>query len=391
MKLLPFDYAARNAGRNPLRTLLATVGAGAVVFLVILMGAFVQSLDATLRGTGDPLNMILMGAGSEDYLEQSEIGAGIPSVLEASVPQIARHHDTPLISPEIHHATVVRLPETDDAGPGGATRMALVRGITPVAFLVHRQVFLKEGRPPGMGEVMAGRLAAARLGVPEERLRPGQSLVFEGRPWKISGVFEAPGTAFESEIWAPLEDLRIQTRRDSLTAAVVRLRSPEARTDLQVFTKTRLDLELAAVGEADYYARLAAFYRPMRMMGWAMALLVVGSGLFGGLNTMFAAIASRARELACLETIGFSRRAIVTALLQESLLQAGTGALLAAGLSLAGLSGRAVRFSMGALALEVTGPVLAAGFGAALFLAVAGTLIPALRLLRTPLVELLRE
>lgn len=389
MKLLPFDYAARNAGRNPLRTILTAGGAGAVVFLVILMGAFVQTLGSTLRGTGDPLNVILMGAGSEDFLEQSEIDSNVPTVLAASVPQIARHHDTPLISPEIHHATVVKLSEKDATDPSD-TRMALVRGITPTAFLVHQQVYLKEGTTPQMGELMVGRLAATKLGFPEAHLKPGKSLYFEGRPWKISGVFEAPGTTFEAEIWAPLEDLKIQTKRDSLTAAVVRVKSPSNKTDLQIFTKSRLDLELAAVGETEYYGSLAAFFRPMQMLGWVMAILVVGSGLFGGLNTMIAAIASRARELACLETIGFSRRAIVVALLQESLLQVGAGALLAAGLSMFLLSGRAVRFSMGALSLDVTGPVLAAGFGAALFLAVAGTLIPAMRLVRTPLVELLR-
>jgi len=389
MKLLPFDYAARNAGRNPLRTLLTSGGAAAVIFLVILMGAFVQTLGSTLRGTGDPHNAIVLGMGSEDFLEQSEIAFDVPTILASSVEGIAQHHGQPMISPEIHHATVVRASEQEEVDPA-KVRLGLSRGITPMAFLVHQQVYLREGRPPGMGEVMAGKLAATKLGLPEDALRPGNTIFFEGKDWKVSGTFDAPGTTYEAELWVPLEDLKIQTKRESLTCAIVRLVKPENITDIDVFTKMRLDLELATVGETQYYGALASFFRPMQIMGWVMAVLVVTSGLFGGLNTMIAAISSRARELACLETIGFSRRAIVVSLLQESLLQVGTGALVAFGIALLLLAGRAVKFSMGALALDVSGSVLAVAFAAGLFLALAGTLIPSLKLIRTPLVELLR-
>jgi putative ABC transport system permease protein len=389
MKLLPFDYAARNAGRNPLRTILTSAGAAAVIFLVILMGSFVQTLGSTLRGTGDPLNVIVLGTGSEDFLEQSEIGFGVPTLLAASIPEIAQHHGTPMISPEIHHAAVVRVSEKEIADPSDV-RIALVRGITSMAFLVHQQVFLKEGRPPVTGELLAGKLAATKLGLPESALKPGQSIFFEGKSWKVSGTFEAPGTTFEAELWVPLDDIKIQTKRDTLTCAVVRLSDSRHITELDVFTKMRIDLELATVSEVDYYSALASFFRPMQMLGWVMAALVVASGLFGGLNTMIAAISSRTREFACLETIGYSRRAIVVSLLQESLLQVGAGTLVAGALAVTALSGRAIKFSMGALALDVTGPVLGIGFAAAIFLAIVGTLIPALRLVRTPLVELLR-
>jgi ABC-type antimicrobial peptide transport system permease subunit len=266
----------------------------------------------------------------------------------------------------------------------------MVRGISPMAFLVHRQVFITQGHAPGPGEILAGKLAATKLGFAPDALKAGANVYFEGKQWKVSGAFESPGTSFESEIWAPLEDLKIQTKRETLTCAVVRLTSPAAFSELEAFTKTRLDLEIAAVPETKYYGALAAFYRPMQILGWVMACLVIASGLFGGLNTMIAAIAARSKELACLETIGFSRRAIVVALLQESMLQVGTGALIAAGLAILLLAGRAVRVTMGALVLDIGGPVLAAGFAAGLFLAVFGTLIPAMKLARKPIVELLR-
>lgn len=391
MKLLPFDYAARNAGRNPLRTILTTIGAAAVVFLVILMGAFVQTLGATLRGTGEPDNVIVLGLGSEDYLEQSEIGFSVPTEMAASVDAVATQEgsDDPLISPEIHHSTMVQLSADEKPDPKQANSV-LVRGVTDKAYIVHRQVFITAGRAPGPGEILVGKLAATKMGLPPETLEIGKSIYFEGKTWTVSGVFEAPGTTFEAEMWAPLDDLMIQTKRDSLTCVIARMKSADAFSDIDLFTKMRLDLELAVVKEVDYYGALAAFFKPMQMLGWIMAALITASGLFGGLNTMIAAISTRSKELACLETIGYSRRAIVVALLQESMLQVGAGSLIAAGLALGVLSGRSVRVTMGALALDVSGPVLAAGFAAGLVLAVFGTLIPATKLVRKPLVELLR-
>jgi putative ABC transport system permease protein len=148
---------------------------------------------------------------------------------------------------------------------------------------------------------------------------------------------------------------------------------------------------VAAVRETTYYGALAHFFQPVEALGWTMAVLVVVSGLFGGLNTMVAAVASRSRELACLETLGFGRTALVVSLLEESLLQVAGGALLAAVGALGLLSGKAVRFSMSAAELRVDAPVLAAGFVAGVLLAAGATLIPALRQMRTPLVELLRS
>lgn len=136
MGLLPFEYAARNLGRNPARTLFTVGGAAAVVFLVLLMGAFLQTLGATLQRSGEPRNVIVLGLGSEDFIEQSSIGAQVPSVLAASVPEIEKAGGVPLVSPEIHHATTVRL-AGEEAGPAGSPRKAVIRGVSEMAFLVH--------------------------------------------------------------------------------------------------------------------------------------------------------------------------------------------------------------------------------------------------------------
>ncbi len=387
MKLLPFDYAARNAGRNPVRTLLMTLGAAAVVFLVILMGSFVQSMAATMRSTGERNNVIVLGLGSEDFLEQSEISPAVPSILAASVDTIQMVDDKPMLSPEILHSALIQIPGIKT---GKLTHKVVVRGVTPAAFYVHPQVFITEGELPGPGEIMVGGLAGTRLELPESALDIGKQLTFENQTWTISGKFSAPGTAFDAEVWAPLEELKVQTKRETYSCVIVTMKSPKDFSDVDFFVKSRLNLELAAVPEATYYQGLAKFFRPVQIMGWVMAGLIVVSGLFGGLNVMIAAITGRTQELACLETLGFSRRAIMISLLQESLLQVGTGTLLAVALGVVVLSGLAVRFSMGAVALDVTPDVLAAGIATGLLLAVLGTFIPALRFARRPLIDQLR-
>jgi putative ABC transport system permease protein len=390
MGLLPFEYAARNAARHPLRAFLTASAAAAVVFLVILMGSFVHSLGESLRQTGHPLNLIILGVGSEDFLEQSEISAAVPSILAASLKGVKRHFGSPMISPEIHHATIAR-PANDPSPPAANPSKGLFRGVTPMAFVVHPQVFIAEGRAPEPGEALVGRLAPTKLGMPAEALKPGREIWFEGRNWKVSGTFEAPGTAYEAEVWVPLEDLKSQVKRSTITCAVARVESPEDFARAAVFCKTRLDLELAAVTEARYYARLGMFFRPIRAVGWMMAVIVVAAGLFGALNTMIASVSARAPEFAALETIGYGRGAIAFSLFTEFLLEAAAGALAAWAIGVLVLSGMSVRFTMGAVSLQVHGWVLGVGAAAALSLAVAGTVAAVLRIAGKPIVELLRS
>src|SRR6185436_18303669 len=147
--------------------------------------------------------------------------------------------------------------------------------------------------------------------------------------------------------------LQIAARRDNLSFVVVTLDDGGEFEDVDAFAKTRLDLELVALRETAYYSKLQAFFRPIQVMVWITAILIASGGLLGGLNTMYAAFASRVRELGSLQTIGFSRGAIVMSLLQESLIAAAAGALVAAAIAVVALNGITVRFSMGAFGLVI--------------------------------------
>ena len=136
------------------------------------------------------------------------------------------------------------------------------------------------------------------MGLPESALAIGQKIYFDNRPWTVIGHFEAPNTVMEAELWAPLKDLQIATRRDNVSTVVLTLDDAEF-DDVTLFCSQRLDLELVAVREGDYYKKLAAFYAPVKGIVWATALLIALGGLFGGLNTLYAAFASRSRRWEC--------------------------------------------------------------------------------------------
>lgn len=381
MKPLPWEYGLRNLGRSKTRWLLCALGGLLVVLLMLAAGAFARGLDRALVGTAGEDNVLVLGAGSEESLERSEIDAATPSLLLASVPGIRRRMGVAYISPEVQMQSVLRLRENS---PEELT--AVFRGINPEAFLVHDKARLVEGRlaEPGADEVMVGALAASKLGVPAEALAVGKTIWFDRRNWTIVGRFEVRGSVLDAEIWCPLRDLQIAARRDNLSCVVMTLGDGEFE-DVDLFCKRRLDLELTAIRESDYYAHLARFYGPVRIMVWVTALLIATAGLLGGFNTMYAAFASRVREIGALQTLGYSRRAIVLSLTQESILAALCGALPGAIVGRWLLNGMAVRFSAGAFNLTVDSAVLAIGLGAGLALGALGAIPPAIRCLRLPI------
>ncbi len=385
MPLLPVDYAVRNLSRSPMRTVLTIAGSTLVVLLILTAGGFVTGMRAALRMTGGEHNVILLGSGSEESVERSEIPASAPSVLAASVSGIRTRAGVDFISPEVHVMLPVGLSSEDRSA-----RQAMLRGVTPAATLVHDSVSLIEGRWPSKGtdELLLGRTAPTALGADPTRLLLGSSLWIDGRPWTIVGRFAAQGTTVEAELWLPLDDLKTITQRDTISCVVLTLEPWNDATgegaefaDVAAFTKMRPDLELAAMPEREYYQALASFFGPIRVVAWVTAGLIALGGLLGGLNTMYAAFASRIRELATLQAIGFRRIVLVVSMIQEAVLATSTGALIACATALLLLDGVAVRFSMGAFGLVIDATVILIGLASGLLLGALGALPPALRCL----------
>lgn len=380
--MLPFSYAVRNLFRVPARLAQLILGAGLVALLLMLASALSNGMEAVLRSSGSEHNVIVLGTGSEESVERSEIQSSVPSLLAASVPGIKTVLGRPAVSGEIHYSGLLK-------AQSGASRQSLVRGVTPDALLVHPEVRLIAGEFPRAGEVMVGRLAGHKLELPQEELEIGRTISIGETSLVVSGVFQAPGTVMEAEVWADLGDMLAIGQRDTISCAVVRL-DDATFEDVEIFTLQRLDLELAALLESDYYAKLSAFYQPLRVMTWVTAALVVAGAIFGGLNTLYAAFASRVREMATLQAIGYSRAALLVSLVQECLLATLLGALVAALVALVFLDGLAVTFSIGTFALAITPQVLLTGVAGGFCLALVGTLPPAWACLKPMLPVALR-
>lgn len=382
--MLPFSYALRNLLRSKTR-LAQTVGGSALVVLLVMAATSINGgMAQVLSASGSEHNVILVGAGSEESIQRSEVPENSGGIAGATIPGITERLGIRAVSNEIHYMNHVTFRD-------GRRAQALLRGVTPDALRVHPEVRVLQGGFPASGQVMAGRLAWRKFGVSADALQPGQRLTLDGQELVISGIFAAPGTVMESELWATLGDLRVLAKRDTLSCVVLRLDDPADFSEAELFTKQRLDLELSALRESEYYARLSTFFRPLRAMTWLTAGLIATGALFGGANTLYAAFASRVRELATLQAVGFSRASLLTSLIQECTLACLGGSLLASVAALFLLEGRTVPFSIGAFVLEVNPQTAIAGLGTGLMLGLLGAIPPAIRCLKPSLATALRS
>lgn len=379
-RLLPWEYAIRNLFRRPLRTALTFAGLTLVIILVFVVVGFIRGLERSLAVSGDSKTAIIFSLGMGENLEYSSIPMRTNDLVPASVDGVQEQFGQKFVSPELYLGTQV--------GVGGREpSMGLVRGVTRSALLVRRQLEIEEGDWPKTGEVMLGRMAATKFGATKSETRVGQTIEFEGRKWRVSGLFSAGGSAFESEAWCRLDELQQAMKRQDLSIVAVTMAPDGDFADLDLFCKERLDLELQAMRETEYYASLQKDYAPVRWLAWLVVLLVSGAGVFAGLNTMYGSVVGRIPELSTLQTIGFVRRSIVVSLIQEGLLLAAAASLFAAVIALLFVNGMSVRFTMGAFSLRIDNLAILIGCGVGLSLGFFGAIPPAIRALRMPIVE----
>ena len=403
-RLLPWEYAIRNLFRRPLRTSLTFVGLTTVIVMVFIVVGFIRGLERSLAVSGDSQTAIIFSLGMGENLEYSSIPMRTSDLVPSSVDGIQERFGQKYVSPELYLGTEVKLgsknqkpkrpnPGTADASSpatidnSNSATMGLVRGLTRSGLLVRRQVEIEEGEWPEPGEVIIGSMAGVKLGASEEQTKIGQFLQLEGREWRISGVFSAGGSAFESEIWCRLDELQQAMKRQDLSIVAVSLTPNADFADLNLFCKERLDLELQAMQELDYYRSLQKDYGPIRWLAWLVVLLVSGAGVFAGLNTMYGSVVGRISELATLQTLGFVRRSVVVSLIQEGVLMAAAASLLAAMIALVFVNGAAVRFTMGAFSLRIDSMAVLIGCSVGISLGFFGAIPPAIRALKMPVVD----
>jgi putative ABC transport system permease protein len=373
--MLPFGYVLRNLLRRRTRTVLTMVGTAATTLLVVAMTAFASGITEAGAAAAEPEVVVVLGISAEVDLVRSVIPRGNAELAAAAAPGVLTVDGRRAASVELHIAT------------RSGDQVGLLRGVTEAAYLVHPRLQVTEGREPrGPFELMVGPLAHTRLGVAPGELAVGRTLQLERRDFTIVGRFAAPGTTYEAELWGRLADVMLATKREDVSCVVVRLADAASFPELQLFAGRRLDLEISAVPEAELLRALTLNLEPILALARWMAVLAVVAGAFACANTMFAAVLARTRELGTLRSLGYSPWHVALALVQESALVGACGGGLGVLAALC-IGPVALRYPMGALALEPDLPSRLLGLSAAIASGVLGGIVPAVRAVRMPLVE----
>ncbi len=381
--MLPVTYAVRNLSRSWGKTVQVALGSTLTIFVIIAAAAFNKAMLATLGASGSSNNVMLIGAGSEDSVERSEISATVPGIVGASIRGLQQRFGQTAVSGEIYYMGVIENQQKQSAE-------ALMRGIELSALQVHSQVAISQGRFPRAGEVLVGRLAGSQLQWAQEALAIGSTIYIDKETFTVAGIFEAPGSVFEAEIWMNLSDMMTVSQRDALSCAVVTMDQAEF-ADIDLFCKQRLDLELSAVLESEYYNKLSRFYMPIQIMVWVTALLITSGAVFGGLNTMYAAFISRRQELATLQAVGYGRWSLLLTMWQESIFLNLLSALVALTLAIVFLNGFEIAFASGVFALQIDNVSIGLAMLSAGIISFVGIIVPAWHALYPPLTSTLRS
>lgn len=367
---------------------MTAMGIAMVVAVFVMTLSIAQGFRATLVASGSPQNAIIMrkGATSEN------VSAVLKSQLALieTFPQIARDdRGQAIASPEL--VVIISLPRKTDGQPANVP----LRGVGPRAFDVRDTLSFVEGRrfSPGAREINVGRLAVGRFG----GLDMGSEVKFGGALWKVVGVFEADDASFESEVWGDIDLMIPAFQRNEYQSVTAKLTDLSAFDSLAAALADDPRLSLGARREQDYYAEQSqAMTTIIRVFGTFVTLILSIGAMFGAMNTMYAAVAYRTREIGTLRALGFSRLRIVTAFLAESVALAFVGGIIGCLLALPvhGLSTGTTNmasFSEVAFKFRITPGLLAAGLVFAALMGAAGGLLPALRAARIPVARALRE
>ena len=379
----------RTVPRRAGSSLVAVTGVTGVVIVFVAVLSIAEGFRAALTGAGSPDTAIVMRGGSD-----TELSSGLPLASTRVIkdaPGVRRTPDGPVASAELF--VVVDVPKRTTGTPANVP----LRGVEPAAFRVREEVRIVEGRTfrPGTNEIIVGRAAAAQF----EGIDLGSTRRWGENTWEVVGVFEAGGSIAESEIWCDARVLQPAYRRgDTFQSVHARL---ESAGDFDAFkdaltTDPRLDVMVER--EDDYYlGQTQAVTAIITGIAAVIAFLMGVGAVFGAVNTMYTAVASRTREIATLRALGFSSAPVVISVKVESVALCVAGGVLGGLLAYVGFNGYQTAtlnwqtFSQVAFAFRVTPALLVQGVAWAVVMGFAGGLFPALRAARLPVATALRE
>jgi putative ABC transport system permease protein len=385
--MIPLKYNIGNLTARRVSTLMTILGIGVVIAVMISMMALKNGVNSAIVSSGSKDNLMVMREGAEAELS-SWVTKDAFRIIRA-MPGISKDSSgAPMISPEL--VILFKIPKKDD--PKGSN--VLVRGVTPEALAMRPYIKLIEGRMfrPGLSEVIVARRIRDRF----VNTAVGDTFQFGTQKYNVAGVFDAQGTAFDSEMWCDVDFLGQARKRDAYSSVLLRPNDRDALESIKAAIKNDNRLKLAVRSEYQYYADQTNGLAGIVVLVAIVTFFMTIGAILGTMNTMFSAIASRGRELATLRALGFKRRTIILSVIVESAFISLLGGI--AGLLLA-LPVNAIStgttnfetFSEVAFNFRVDAHVALTGILIALIAGIIGGLLPALSAARMPITTALRE
>lgn len=366
---------------------MTALGVALVVMILVILLGLVEGLRQTmlLAGSGDNWILLSRGVASEaaSYISRDEY------VTIKTRPEITIDAaDAALISPEL-----VTGFDPDPDKPLFSTQ-TFVRGVYPIAYRVHSHMRLVSGHwpEPGQSEMVVGQ----KLAVRHPSLAPPRRLRFGRRMWTVAGIFSDDGSSRESEVWTDVDALQQDIRYAQGFSSLHVTLTPGMEHSFKLALDNDNRLRMDAVTEQDFYADQAQLADQLRQLTLVIATILAIGATFGAANTMYAAVARRTREVGILRALGFSRAAVLTSIVVESVILALAGGCVGEVLAivvahLAGLDSRLMEVGMFIFSFKLSLGVFAAGLIMAALIGSFSGILPAWRAARLPVVNSLRE
>jgi len=383
---LPLKYNFRNITVRKSSTLATAFTIGLTVGVFLMVMALARGIDLTLASSGEPLNLIVLREGSTAELNSSVSRENLNDLMYLD--GVAREGEQPLAAAE--SITLIYKPRKGMSQGSNVT----IRGVGPMSSKLRSGFKTVAGRmfQPGLTEAIVSRRISERF----QGLDVGDKFRVQATDYTVVGLFDASGKAFESEIWVDVNSLASATKRETFSSALLRAKD---QTTLESLTKRISDdqrLHLKAVSERVFYEDQQGAVSGV-LKGLAVFIsfiMAVGAG-FAGMNTMYAAVARRTKEIGTLRVLGFSRRSILTAFVLESVviaaIGAGIGIVLALPLNFVSTgTANFVTFSEIAFNFRVTPDLMLWALIFGMGIGFLGSLLPSIRASRFKIVDALR-
>jgi putative ABC transport system permease protein len=385
--MIPLKYTTANLGARRISTAMTILAIGVVIAVTLSMMALYNGVRSSVASSGSKDLLLVMRDGVDAELS-SRIDKESFQIIR-SLPGIAKDASgEPLVVPQV--VILFKLPKKDN--PKGTN--VTVRGLTPNALELRPYVRIVEGRmfKPGLNEIIVSRRVRDRF----VNTNVGDTFKFGPQTWNVVGVFDAQGTAYDSEIWCDVGYLGQARKRESYSSVLIKPVNKAAFDSIKSACQDDNRLKFQARSEAQYFADQTRGLDGIKKLVAIVTFFMTGAAIFGTMGAMFSALASRGRELATLRALGFNRRAIVVSMILESTVIAILGGIAGVLLSLPVnviSTGTMNPQTMSDVAFNFRVDPAVAGMGIAIALGagILGGLLPALNAARMPITRALRE